>query len=531
MNEPGEMLRSIVESASDAIVTAGSDGRILSWNPAAQRIFGHSSEEAVGQELTLIIPPRFHSDHHAGLAGVVHTGETNIIGQTVEVAGLRRDGTEIPIELSLATWIIDGERFFSGIIRDVTERAELVGALSASEARMGAILESANDAIIAVDAEGLVRLWNPYAAEMFGRSAEEMLGHSLSAIIPSHLLELHHEGVRRVAEGGEQHVIGSTVELTALRSSGREFPIELSLATWQHEGERLFSGIVRDITQRKEAESQLEAANATLQQKTEMLEALSSKLAKYLSRQVYDSIFEGRKDVKVESYRKKLTIFFSDIQGFTELTDIMQAEDVSKLLNDYLSEMSDIAEGCGGTVDKFIGDGIMIFFGDPESRGEREDALACVGMATRMRDRVEQLREGWHTTAASGTLHVRMGINTGFCTVGNFGSESRMDYTIVGKEVNAASRLESAARAGQIHISNTTYELVKDHFATAPVGDLDMKGLAHPIKTHEVLRRNAETGSSFQLEFDPTNLAPEDTEAAKEALRRALEQMESDSGN
>jgi hypothetical protein len=85
---------------------------------------------------------------------------------------------------------------------------------------------------------------------------------------------------------------------------------------------------------------------------------------------------------------------------------------------------------------------------------------------------------------------------------------TRSANATVPKEVNAASRLESAARAGQIHISNTTYELVKDHFATAPVGDLDMKGLAHPIKTHEVLRRDAETGSSFQLEFAPPTSPP-----------------------
>lgn len=520
------MLQSIIESAGDAIVTADSQGRILSWNPAAEHVFGHTADEAVGEDLTLIIPERYHADHHAGLGRVVGTGETRIIGQTVEIAGLHKDGTEIPIELSLATWTADGERYFSGIIRDIGERARLVEALSDSEARLEAILDSANDAIITVDAGGLVRLWNPRAEEMFGQSAETMTGQPLSVIIPPHLRDLHDDGLHRVASGGEEHVIGSTAELTALHSSGREFPIELSLATWERGGERFFSGIVRDITRRKEAEAELQEANEQLQQKTEILEALSSKLAKYLSRQVYDSIFEGRTDVKLESYRKKLTIFFSDIQGFTELTDIMEAEEVSQLLNNYLSEMSNIAEGCGGTVDKFIGDGIMIFFGDPESRGEREDALACVGMAIRMRDRVDELRQSWHSTTASDSLHVRMGINTGFCTVGNFGSEDRMDYTIVGKEVNAASRLEGAARPGQIHISNTTYELVKDEIETAPVGDLEVKGLAYPIKTHEVLGGREGSTSVFELDFDPKSLAPEDAAAAKQALRRALEQVE-----
>jgi PAS domain S-box-containing protein len=521
------MLASIVQSAGDAIVTADSEGWILSWNPAAERTFGYPAEEAIGRQLTLIVPERFHDAHHAGMRRVVQTGRTKIIGHTVEVAAVRKDGTEIPVELSLSTWLSDGERYFAGILRDISERARLVGALTASEARMEAILQSANDAIVTIDAEGLVRLWNPMAEEMFGHASREMIGRPLTEIIPERFRSLHHAGVHRVASGGETHVIGGTVELAALHASGREFPIELSLAMWEHGGERFFSGIIRDISRRKESEAELQATADELRQKTDMLEALSSKLAKYLSRQVYDSIFEGRTEVRVESYRKKLTVFFSDIQGFTELTDIMEAEEVSSLLNTYLSEMARIAEEHGGTVDKFIGDGIMIFFGDPETRGEREDALACVRMAIDMRGRVDELRAGWTTRAGSAGLHVRMGINTGFCTVGNFGSEDRMDYTIVGKEVNAASRLEVAADAGQIRISNTTYELVKDEIETRPVGELRVKGLAYPIRTYEVVgAREEPSDQGFRLDFDPTKLAPEHAAAAREALRRALDAIE-----
>ena len=116
---------------------------------------------------------------------------------------------------------------------------------------MEAILDSANDAIITADTEGRVRLWNPRAEEMFGRTSDEMIGQPLSVIIPGHLRELHDEGLHRVAAGGEPHVIGSSVELSAVHTSGREFPIELSLAMWEHEGDRFFSGIVRDITDRK----------------------------------------------------------------------------------------------------------------------------------------------------------------------------------------------------------------------------------------------------------------------------------------
>jgi len=527
-----QILAAIVRSASDAIITANSDGKIVNWNPAASAIFGYSDQEAVGQLLTIIIPERFHAQHHEGLARVVNTGETHIIGQTVEVAGLKQDGTEIPIELALATWVTEGNRFFTGIIRDVSERAGLINALGDSEARLGAILESANDAIITIDSEGRVMLWNAHATELFGYSREEMQGRPLTAIIPERFREQHHSGIHRVVETGETHVIGHSAELTGLNRDGVEFPMELSLAKWSSGDETFFSGIIRDITQRKEAEADLRVANHALAEKNEMLQGLSGKLAKYLSRQVYDSIFEGRTDVRVESYRKELTVFFSDIQGFTELSDRMEAEPLSELLNHYLSEMSNIALDHGGTVDKFIGDGIMIFFGDPESRGAGEDALACARMAIAMRERAAELQDEWQRVTGAIQLHVRMGINTGYCTVGNFGSEDRMDYTIVGKEVNAASRLESSARPDQIHLSHTTYELIKDQVDCLSVGELRVKGLAYPIRTYEIIdpaaadqtAGSADEALASSLGIDLGSLDADQMEAARRALREALQQ-------
>ena len=527
--ESTDTLRAIIESASDAIVTANAEGEIVTWNPAAEKIFGFTEDEAVGELLTIIIPDRFHAQHHEGLARVVSTGETRIIGRTVEISGRRKDGTEIPIELALSTWESNGERYFAGIIRDVSEHARLISALTDSEKRLEAILESANDAIISIDGEGRVLLWNHHAEEMFGYDHREMLGRTLTAIIPERYRDQHHEGIHRVVEGGEAHVLGRTVELTGLHKDGHEIPVELSLAMWEGDGERFFSGIIRDITARKEAEEALRLANEDLAEKNDQLEGLSTKLAKYLSRQVYDSIFQGKTEVRVESYRKKLTVFFSDIQGFTELTDRMEAEPLSQLLNSYLSDMSQIALDCGGTVDKFIGDGIMIFFGDPETQGEQEDAVACARMALAMRERVRVLKHDWQRQAGAIELSVRMGINTGWCTVGNFGSEDRLEYTIVGKEVNVASRLENSAQPDQIHISHNTYELIKDEIHCDPVGEIKVKGLAYPIRTYGVIGRVGEPVDdhpAFSLEFDPSKLDPEEAERAREALRRALGALE-----
>lgn len=507
---------------------------IVSWNPAAARMFGWSQEEIIGKRLSVIVPERFRAAHEEGLARVVSSGETKIIGRTVEVFGHHKSGSEFPIELSLATWIDAGRRYFSGIIRDITARTELTDELSRSEQRLQAIMRSANDAIVSIDEKGIVALWNPAAEALFGYTEAEMIGEPLTAIIPERFREGHEAGLERVSTGGDHHVIGKTVELAGLHRDGREFPIELSLATWTVADGHLFSGIIRDITERKTAEHAIQLANKSLNEKNAQLEALSVKLAKYLSRQVYDSIFEGRTDVQVKSYRKELTVFFSDIEGFTDLTDRLEAEVLSDLLNTYLSEMSRIADECGGTIDKFIGDGVMIFFGDPETRGRKEDAIACVRMAVRMRERARQLRDSWADVIGPQPLHIRLGINTGYCTVGNFGSEDRLDYTIVGGAVNVASRLEETAGPDQIQISHTTYALVKDQIYCRPIGDIRVKGVSHELRTYEVVgefdslhpkdRIEAAT-EGFNLLLDPSELNPHEADRARQALESALKAL------
>jgi adenylate cyclase len=530
-------LDAIVASATDAIVTADANGLVVSWNPAAERMFGHSESDMIGKSLIEIIPARFREAHEAGMNRVVTTGETRITGRTVEVHGLRSDGSEFPIELSLATWVDGEDRYFSGIIRDITERSEYAHALSLSEQRLEAILESANDAVISIDSHGRVVLWNQGAVDMFGYTAGEMLGEPLDSIIPERFQSQHAEGIERVGAGGERHVIGKTAELAALDRSGHEMPVELSLATWEVDGERFYSGIIRDITERKVAEHALQIANKSLNEKNDQLEALSAKLAKYLSRQVYDSIFEGKTDVQVQSYRKELTVFFSDIAGFTDLTDRLEAEEISHILNSYLSEMARIADECGGTVDKFIGDGVMIFFGDPDTQGRKNDAIACARMAMRMRDRVVELRREWAVAIGPEPLHVRIGINTGYCTVGNFGSEDRLDYTIVGGAVNAASRLESTAAPDQIQISHSTYSLIKDEIYCRPLGEIELKGIHHKVRSYEVVGEfkdhshakpiEADFGA-FNLSIDPLSLDSETAARAKEALRSALAALDGD---
>jgi class 3 adenylate cyclase len=280
---------------------------------------------------------------------------------------------------------------------------------------------------------------------------------------------------------------------------------------------------------------EIEGRELELSQQTKALQQLSAKLSKYLSPQVYDSIFSGRQDVKVSSTRKKLTVFFSDIVGFTEAADRMESEELTNLLNNYLTEMTQIALNHGATIDKYIGDAIMAFFGDPETRGAKEDALACVNMAIAMRDRLRDLADDWRHAGIEIPLNCRAGIHTGYCTVGNFGSETRMDYTIIGGPVNLASRLESAAEPGQMLISYETFALVQDEIECKEMGHISVKGISYPIATYLVAGRRdraadriLEKVRGLSVDIDLSAMTDSDRQTAESLLEQALALVRND---
>ena len=286
--------------------------------------------------------------------------------------------------------------------------------------------------------------------------------------------------------------------------------------------------IFSDITDLKQREEELT-------QKSNALQQLSNQLAKYLSPQVYDSIFAGRQEVKLASQRKRLTVFFSDIVNFTETTERLQSEDLTHLLNRYLTEMSEIALAHGATIDKYVGDAIVIFFGDPESRGVREDAIACVRMALAMRKRMVELQATWRASGVEEPLRCRIGINTGVCTVGNFGSDDRMDYTIIGADVNLAARLEKACPPSEILISYETYAHVKDLILAEEHGHVDVKGIAYPVTTYRVvdLFENMDEATRpihvtlphMHLDVDVSLMSSAELDAAAALLREAAQRL------
>lgn len=251
-------------------------------------------------------------------------------------------------------------------------------------------------------------------------------------------------------------------------------------------------------------------AKAEALTKSEELAKISNQLAKYLSPQIHEQIFSGKQSAEVKSNRKKLTVFFSDIVNFTDISDELESEEMTNLLNFYLNEMSQIALKFGGTIDKFIGDALMIFFGDPESKGPQEDAKQCIQMALEMQDLMTQLSDYWSKNySLKKELKIRIGINTGFCTVGNFGSLDRIDYTAIGSTVNLASRLESMSDPGSILVSEDTFALVNNFFSFENPKEVKVKGFLRSIKCYKLQKKDTSkedifsvSGKGFQISIN-----------------------------
>lgn len=260
-----------------------------------------------------------------------------------------------------------------------------------------------------------------------------------------------------------------------------------------------------------------------------------NKLTRFLPPQVWQPIINQNKSVEIINQRRKLTIFFSDIVGFTDLSDNISPDHLANILNTYFDAMTKITLKYGATLDKFIGDGLLCYFGDKGENNEREDAIRCAMMAIEMRREMQVLTHQWKLLGFTG-LQVRIGINTGYCYVGNFGSRNRMTYTLIGKEANFASRLEAAAKPNQILISESTYNLISHHHRCQKVGEIKLKGLQEAVQVWEVLDpqegdiRNSDWVdyqlSGFNLHLNFKDIRNYDKRQITEYLKHALELLE-----
>jgi PAS domain S-box-containing protein len=523
--EQERQLREILDYSPAVVSVVDEDGRLLFHNWRLRELTGYSKEE-----LELFDTRRFWNDlaHRDHVIEQLRMRGGQLLNE--EVIWKTKKGEMLNLLISYVQVAYHGGHvaFMGGKrlywLYDITPLRRAEQARLRSEKRLAEAIESISEGFACYDGEDQLVICNSCYRDLLysGLDIDLSAGKTFENIIRG----AAERGYVRDAEGRVEEWIAE--RLAQHRNPGPPQIQQRGNGRWVMVSERRTEdggtvSVYSDITELKLREQDLS-------QKSSALAALSTKLAKYLAPQVYDSIFTGQQDVKIISTRKKLTVCFSDLVGFTEITDKMESEDLTQLLNHYLTEMSKIALQYGATIDKYVGDAIVMFFGDPTTLGVREDALACVQMATAMQTRVGELAEEWRNSGIATPLQCRIGIHTGYCTVGNFGSEDRMDYTMVGGTVNLASRLEHEAPPDGVLISFETYALVKDDVRCEERGRVRVKGIAHPVATYEVLgpkppSEQANT-AHLRLEIDAGRMSDEERKAAAETLRRALGLLE-----
>jgi PAS domain S-box-containing protein len=523
--EQERQLREILDYCPAAVCVVDEEGRILFHNRRMRDLLGYEE-----RELDLFDTKLFWYDlgHRQRIIEILRARGGQLLNEEVVWKTKRGDVLNLLISYVQVAYagghvaVAGGRRLFW--LYDITPLRRAEQARLRSEQRLAEAIESISEGFACYDGEDRLVICNSCYRNLLypGLDIDLTAGSTFESI------------ARRAAERGYvMDAEGRVEEWIAERLRRHRNPGEPQVqrrgnGRWVMVSERRTEdggtvAVYSDITEIKQREQDLTEKSAALA-------ALSSKLAKYLAPQVYDSIFTGQQDVKIVSKRKKLTVCFSDLVGFTEITEKMESEDLTQLLNHYLTEMSKIALQYGATIDKYVGDAIVMFFGDPTTLGVKQDALACVQMAIAMQKRVEELAQEWRGGGIETPLRCRIGVHTGYCTVGNFGSEDRMDYTMVGGTVNLASRLEHEAPPGGVLISFETYAHVKDEVLCEPRSHVQVKGIAQPVATYAVLGTrldaNWDETANLKLEFDPERMTDVEREAAANKLRHALGLLE-----
>jgi PAS domain S-box-containing protein len=270
--------RAVTETASDAIISADRHGRIRYFNPGAERIFGYAAQDMVGEPLTRLMPERFRKPHSEGLQRYLSTREAKVIGQTVELVGLHKDGREFPIDLALASSEVNSDLFFTAIVRDITVRAEADRDLRASEARFRDLLESAPDAVLITDNQGEIQLVNAQAELLFGYRRQELVGQKIEMLIPERYRGAHAGHRTGYVDAARTRPMGAGLALYGRRKDGTEFPVSIGLSPTRTDRGLMVFCDVRDITDQRANEAQIQDLNRRLQLDNAELAAVNKEL-------------------------------------------------------------------------------------------------------------------------------------------------------------------------------------------------------------------------------------------------------------
>ena len=274
----GKSFRWLLECASDAMFVADRDGHILLANPPMERLFGYRGEELASLTIEDLIPERFRHAHRAQRAGYSAAPGRRTMGSGFELSGRRQDGSEFPADVSLSPLDTGADALVLATVHDITRRRQAEEALTReglrlreNEARLRAIVETAVDGIITINEHGIIDTFNSAAERLFGYRAAEVIGRNVSLLMPAPYRAQHDGYLARYLTTGEKKIIGLGREVLGLRKDGSTFPMELAVAEMRIGERRMFTGMVRDISERKRVEErqarlvqELESANEEL---------------------------------------------------------------------------------------------------------------------------------------------------------------------------------------------------------------------------------------------------------------------------
>lgn len=330
LRESEALFRRLLESAPDGVVIVDEQGRIVLISSQGEKMFGYEHGELMGLSVETLIPHDLRVIHSRHRATYMQAPHTRLMGMGLELFGIRKDGTRFPVEISLSP--IDSLQgpLVMSVVRDVTER-------NATEARYRAVAENANDSVISIDSRGDIIYFNRAAEQAFGYAAAEVTGSPLTRLIPERYREAHQQGLDRYLKTGQGRVIGGSMELEGRRKDGSEFPVEVSLASWNMRNETYFTGILRDITVRKESERRIMDLNTRLLERTDELETVNKELEAFSYSVSHDlrgplRAIDGFSQVLVEDYRERL-----DENGIDHLQRVRRgAQHMGNLIDDLL---------------------------------------------------------------------------------------------------------------------------------------------------------------------------------------------------